>query len=137
MSKSHADPRSRILITDPPDNIYHKIKQAFTDSRFDVSYDPVDRPGVSNLLEIWSCLDDKKRSAADIARELEGMNMRIFKERLATIIANHFSSIRDRYANLTGGPDTGSLRDIAIVGASKARVSANATLDRVKNKIGF
>ena len=137
MSKSHADPRSRILITDSPDDIHHKIKQALTDSRFNVSYDPVDRPGVSNLLDIWSHLDDKQRSAVEIAGELGDMSMRMFKERLATIIANHFSGIRDRYAHLMGGPDTGSLRDIATVGASQARASADATLSKVKNKVGF
>ena len=137
MSKSHADPRSRILITDSPQDIHHKVKQALTDPRFDVSYDPIDRPGVSNLLDIWSHLDDKQRSAAEIADELRDINMRMFKERLATIIANHFSDIRDRYAHLVWGADTGSLRDIATVGANQARASANATLDRVKDIIGF
>ena len=59
MSKSYENKMSRIEITDPPDLIVTKIKKAVTDSTSHVSYDPVNRLGVSNLIDIHSILIEK------------------------------------------------------------------------------
>ena len=52
MSKSHADPKSRIVLTDPADVIFEKIKKAVTDLTSAVTYDEETRPGVSNLIAL-------------------------------------------------------------------------------------
>jgi tryptophanyl-tRNA synthetase len=52
MSKSEANPLSRIELTDTPDEIAEKIKKAVTDMTSEVTYEPEQRPGVSNLIDI-------------------------------------------------------------------------------------
>ncbi|KAI9661668.1 MAG: Tryptophan--tRNA ligase, mitochondrial [Bathelium mastoideum] len=64
MSKSHANPKSRILITDGCEEIEKKIKGALTDSVSGISYDLVERPGVSNLLDIMFHLQDDNKQAS-------------------------------------------------------------------------
>ncbi|RQM06458.1 hypothetical protein DH86_00002299, partial [Scytalidium sp. 3C] len=64
MSKSHADVRSRILITDTPEDIHRKIMAALTDSTNSVSYEPETRPGVANLLHLLSYFDGDQRTPA-------------------------------------------------------------------------
>jgi tryptophanyl-tRNA synthetase len=56
MSKSEQDPKSRIEITDTPDNILEKCKKAVTDFTSEVTFDPEKRPGVANLITIHSLL---------------------------------------------------------------------------------
>ncbi|CAB0008911.1 unnamed protein product, partial [Nesidiocoris tenuis] len=72
MSKSHPDQKSRIEITDSPDEIRSKIKKALTDFTSEVEYDPENRPGVSNLIDIHSLATNKNRT--DIVREAAGLD---------------------------------------------------------------
>lgn len=59
MSKSDPDPKSRILLTDPPEQILEKLKKAVTDFTSAVYYDSTTRPGVSNLISIHSLMSGK------------------------------------------------------------------------------
>ena len=68
ISKPHQDPRSRIYINDGAQVIEDKIGHALTDSINGVSYDPANRPGVSNLLEITSYFYYQPRTAEELAR---------------------------------------------------------------------
>ena len=135
MSKSHDDPRSRILLTDQPEEINRKIKHALTDSRSDVSYDPVGRPGVSNLLDIWSHLDEYKRSPENLASDLGNASMRVFKERVAAAVIDGLAGIRQMYSELV--ENEGALTGIAERGAIEARKSADLTLGTIKDRIGL
>ena len=72
MSKSSSTTKGRIEITDSSDVILMKIKKALTDCKSAITYDPVKRPGVSNLIAIHSTLT--RRSPADICKDVENLD---------------------------------------------------------------
>ena len=137
MSKSHQDFRSRIQINDGPHVIDDKIKLALTDSLTGVSYDPNLRPGVSNLLAIMSYLDEKGRTAEELAQACTSMNMRQFKEMVASAISEGLSSTRDKYNRIMNNDETHYLDDIAIEGSNKARRQAETTMAAVRQAMGL
>lgn len=59
MSKSHKNPNSRIELTDTPDMILEKVKKAVTDCTSAITYNPEERPGVSNLISIHALVTGK------------------------------------------------------------------------------
>ncbi|KAA8643178.1 hypothetical protein EYZ11_009948 [Aspergillus tanneri] len=134
MSKSHADQRSRILLTDAPESIHSKIKSALTDSEIGVTYDPVRRPGVSNLLEILSHLEGI--SCNELATEHQSANLRVLKERLADRVSNHLQPIREKYHSLMGD-ETDYLDHVAEQGARTAKTSAELTMQQVREVLGL
>ncbi|EER40543.1 tryptophanyl-tRNA synthetase [Histoplasma capsulatum H143] len=129
MSKSHNDPRSRILLTDSAEDIHQKIKLALTDSEPGISYDPSRRPGVSNLIEILSHVQggDGSRSFIEMGREHQRLSMRAFKEHVASTITKHLREIRERYLELTNNT-SGYIDSVAEDGAKIARDNADITL---------
>ncbi|EON66508.1 tryptophanyl-tRNA synthetase [Coniosporium apollinis CBS 100218] len=137
MSKSHQDPRSRILISDSTEEIAQKVKTALTDSNSGVSYDPVKRPGVSNLIEIMHHSRADGASCEDIARDCENLTMRAFKEQVAKCIDEHLGEIRQRYEELVGKEKEGYLREVAESGAMRARESAAKTMHLVRDAVGL
>lgn len=137
MSKSDADPKSRILITDSREEIQQKIKAAVTDSIPGVSYDPVARPGVSNLIEIMYHVDGSiSDSCESLATDLKDLSMRALKEKVADTIESHLRPVRERYANALHDR-AGYLEDVKEQGAQKARASADATLKLVREAVGL
>ena len=74
ISKSHQDPRSRIHIDDGAQVIEDKIGHALTDLINGVSYDPANRSGISNLLEITSYFDYQRRTAGELARSYHAID---------------------------------------------------------------
>lgn len=136
MSKSHADPKSRIYITDSPDEISRKIKSALTDSFPGLSYDPVARPGISNLVEIVSHLEEAQ-SSEEVADDCRNLSIRAFKERVTKCIISRLSPIRDEYERLMDADKSQLLEDIAREGASAASTRAKATMDMVREATGF
>ncbi len=74
ISKSHQDPRSLIHIDDRAQVIEDKFGQVLTNSINGVSYDPANRPGVSNLLEIMSYFDYQRRTALELARSYHSID---------------------------------------------------------------
>lgn len=163
MSKSHADPRSRILLTDSADDIHRKIKVALTDSEPLITYDPARRPGVSNLIEILGYTEAESetereregssnsssggggqartRTFEEIAAEHENEGLRVFKEYVADKVAAHLEPIRERYFQLVGDDDDGKrdkyLDDVARMGAEKARANADKTMNKVREAVGL
>jgi len=137
MSKSHQDPRSRILISDSMEEIAQKVKTALTDSISGVSYDPIKRPGVSNLIEIMHHSRADGASCEDIARDCQDLTMRAFKEQVAKCIDEHLGEIRQRYAELMGKEKEGYLREVAESGARRARESAAKTMHLVRDAVGL
>ncbi|MCJ1472844.1 mitochondrial 37S ribosomal protein rsm10 [Lambiella insularis] len=137
MSKSHDDPRSKILLTDSPEDIRLKFKHALTDSIAGVSFAPAERPGVSNLLQIWSHIDDKGRSAQELAEECTTLGMRAFKGLVADEVSKSLSGFRERYQTLTEGKSDLQLEEVAFNGARKARESARLTMQKVRDAVGI
>ncbi|KAG8626621.1 hypothetical protein KVT40_005566 [Elsinoe batatas] len=137
MSKSHANPKSRIHLTDTKEDIEKKIKVALTDSIEGVSYDPTQRPGVSNLLEIAFNMDDQgATSAADLAKDYEGLSLKAFKGQVADIINAKLDPIRNRYMEIEADGER-QIEDAARLGAQRASESANATMRMVRMAIGM
>ncbi|POS81433.1 tryptophanyl-tRNA synthetase [Diaporthe helianthi] len=155
MSKSDANAASRVLITDPEGDIRKKIMRAVTDSQSGfVSYDPVGRPGVSNLLEMLAILegggvrggggrqsksDSRTTTPEEVARGFEGAQhpLKALKERTADAVAAELRDVRERYLELMGNNDGKALDDLEAIGAEKARASADATMKLVKEAVGF
>ena len=137
MSKSHQDPRSRIHINDSPQLIRDKIRVALTDSITGVSYDPANRPGLSNLLDIKSYLDGQRRTPEDFARLYHAMSMREFKVEVTNSITEGLASIRDKYNSLMESDGGRFLDEVAMNGTVKARREAEKTMSVVRRVIGL
>ncbi|KAE8323309.1 hypothetical protein BDV39DRAFT_182616 [Aspergillus sergii] len=134
MSKSHADSRSRILLTDSPYDIHRKVRAALTDSDASITYDPFRRPGVSNLIEILSHLDG--RSCDDLSLEYKSASLRALKEDLAGRISGHLQGIRERYYSLMED-NSGYLDTVSEQGAQAARANADVTMKKIRKAMGL
>ena len=137
MSKSHTDPKSRILITDPPSEILKKCMSAITDSINSVSYDPENRPGVSNLLELLSHFDDQQRSASQLGEAHAGLGLKAFKTLLADCIAEKLAPVSSRFEKLMEEDGGKYLDYVAELGAGRARESAEETMVLVREAVGL
>jgi len=137
MSKSHEDPRSKILLTDSPEKIRLKIKHALTDSTYGISFDPAARPGVSNLLEILSHVDSEGRSPREWAGECKTLNMRAFKELVSDKVSSSLSGFRERYTPLMEGQCQSHLKEVTRQGAKEARENSGRMLVEVRDAIGI
>ncbi|MDQ0198183.1 tryptophan--tRNA ligase [Neobacillus ginsengisoli] len=132
MSKS--DPNKKAFITplDDPKQIEKKIKSAVTDSEGIVKYDKENKPGVSNLLSIYSILGGK--SIAELEEMYIGKGYGDFKGDLAEVVVNVFKPIQEKYYNLM---ESSALDDILDQGAAKANLVASKTLRKMENAIGL
>ncbi|KAJ5205607.1 Aminoacyl-tRNA synthetase class Ic [Penicillium cf. griseofulvum] len=134
MSKSHADEKSRIILTDSPAEIRKKVKVALTDSEASITYDPNSRPGVSNLIEILSHLEGV--SCEDIAADFHSASLRSLKEHVADRVSYHLQPIRDRYITIMEDK-TGYLESVAEEGAEAARANSRETMRQVRDAMGL
>jgi len=132
MSKS--DPNNKAIITplDEPNQIVKKIKSAVTDSDGIVKFDLINKPGVSNLLSIYSILGDK--SIAELEEMYAGKGYGDFKGDLGEVVANFFKPIQEKYYNLL---ESTELDDILDRGAEKANQVASKTLKKMENAMGL
>ncbi|KAL4926540.1 tryptophan--tRNA ligase MSW1 [Aspergillus undulatus] len=133
MSKSHSDERSRIILTDTPEEVQRKVKVALTDSEPGITYDPVRRPGVSNLIEILSHLEG--RSCHEIASGYATASPRALKVHLSEKICQTLSPIREKYGAVMA--DAAALEDISEQGARAARANAEVTMKAVRKAMGL
>lgn len=138
MSKSHTDPRSRILLTDAPDEIQRKVASALTDMINSVSYDPTNRPGVSNLLQLLSLFEDAGgKGPAELADELAGANLKVLKTRVADAVVRGMEGVRDRYFDFLQRDGGKYLDDVQEGGAARARENAGKTMEIVRSAVGL
>jgi tryptophanyl-tRNA synthetase len=131
MSKSAEVGAGSIQMLDDPDMIRRKFKRAVTDSENDVRYDPVEKPGVSNLLDILGAATDQ--APADLAKGYTQYGP--LKADAADAVVELLSPIQDRYRELLA--DRGELTTLLRDGAAKARSVASATLQRAYDAVGF
>ncbi|TVY53632.1 Tryptophan--tRNA ligase, mitochondrial [Lachnellula cervina] len=137
MSKSHSDPRSRILITDPPDVIHKKMMAALTDSTNSVSYDPENRPGVSNLLQLLSHFNTEGKSAQELGLVYANFGLGQFKKAVAESISESLAPIRTKYEQVLAADGGRYLDHVWMQGAVKAKESADATMEVVRRAVGL
>jgi tryptophanyl-tRNA synthetase len=137
MSKSDPSPLSRILITDPPELIQKKLTTAVTDSLNSVSYDPINRPGVSNLLTLLSAFDKEGRSPEQLGTAFEtGMGLGAFKKLVGEAIAEGLKGVREGYERVEREGE-GYFVDVERRGAKVAGENAERTMVGVREAVGL
>jgi len=133
MSKTVESPQGTVLMLDPPDVIMKKVKSAVTDSGTEVSYDPAEKPGVSNLLEIYAAATGSDVDKA--ASTFDGQGYGAFKTAVADSLVELLTPVRERYEELAADP--AELDRQLALGAEKARVIAGPVLERVRRAVGL
>ena len=133
MSKSAESLSGLIEILDTPQANTKKIKSAVTDTGREVIFDSAQKPGISNLLTIFSALTG--RTIVDIQNDFVGKGYGDFKGAVAEVVVDYLTPVRERTLELLGDPT--HLRKILSDGAAKAEVVANATIKDVYEKIGL
>lgn len=132
MSKSDENPKSYISLLDELPVIMKKIKSAVTDSDATIKYDLENKPGISNLLTIYSCISGM--TIAEIEAKYENSNYAEFKNDLANVVANEIEPIQKRYNELINSKE---LDEILDQGRDYANYLANRKLSKVYNKVGL
>lgn len=133
MSKSAKNPYNYIALLDSPDLIRDKIKKATTDSGSEIIYDAEKKPGISNLLIVYSLFSGK--SIKELEKEYQGIGYGKFKKNLAEVVVDFFSPFQKRFRDLENNKDF--VEKILAEGAEKAGVLARETMEEVKNKVGL
>ena len=133
MSKSADSLSGLIEILEIPEVNTKKIKSAVTDTGREIKFDEKEKPGISNLLTIYSALSGSK--VADIEKEFEGKGYGDFKGAVAEVVTNYLAPIRKQTLELLD--DRSHLEKILKAGAQKAEVVADKTLADVYNKVGL
>ncbi|KAL8873435.1 MAG: hypothetical protein Q9174_001110 [Haloplaca sp. 1 TL-2023] len=136
MSKSHTDSRSRILLNDSANAIRSKVKGALTDSIEGLTYDPIRRPGVSNLLSLMAAMDKQKRSEEQLVADCQALSMRAFKDAVSDAITSGLADIKDKYDYFTDSAQSQLLREIIVSGNAKAQSKAEDTMICVRRLVG-
>ena len=133
MSKSNLE--GCVALADKPEEIMRKFKRAVTDSDTErcVRYAPQEKPGVSNLIQIYAAASGK--SYEDIEREFDGQGYGAFKSAVGEAVVETLRPIREETERLLG--DRAYLEGVYRAGAERASSIAEKTLRKVYKKIGF
>lgn len=131
MSKS--DPKGDIFLKDEPNIIRKKIMSAVTDTGSDIIYDPVNKPGISNLLQIYAALSDISIEEAqtkfkDIHQYGE------FKKIVADKVLEEIVPFQERYKAFL---NNNTINEVLNIGKERARKVANKTLTKIKKTVGL
>jgi tryptophanyl-tRNA synthetase len=133
MSKSASSPAGIVEMLDDPKASAKKIRSAVTDSGSEVRFDEAAKPGVSNLLTIFSALTGS--SIPDLEQAYDGRGYGDLKKDLADAVVEFVTPFRDRTLELLD--DTARLDAILLAGADKAGAVAERTLADVYERVGF
>lgn len=132
MSKSDPNQKSFISLLDEPKVIEKKIKSAVTDSEGIVKYDKENKPGVSNLLTIYSILSNK--SISEIEKMYEGKGYGDFKGDLAQVLINTIKPIQEKYTELMNSDELDLILD---QGTEKANFVASKMVKKMETAMGL
>ena len=132
MSKSSENQNGVIRLLDDLEVARKKIMRATTDSDMLIKYDEENKPGISNLINIYSSLTGK--SIDEVEEEFVGSNYGTFKKAVADIVVKELEIIQNKYNEYM---NSDYIDKILEDGINKTRIYAKAKLDAVKRKIGF
>jgi tryptophanyl-tRNA synthetase len=133
MSKSASSPNGIVDLLDDPKVSAKKIRSAVTDTGREVTFDPVDKPGVSNLLTIYSALSG--RTVDELVTAYEGKGYGDLKKDLGVVVADFVAPVQARTRGYLDDP--AQLDKLLGIGAEKARSVASVTLRNVYDNVGF
>ena len=131
MSKSSDDINGTIYFNDEKDNILKKFKSSVTDSENIVRYDPKNKPGISNLIEIYAAVNDKEISETE--KEFENSQYGEFKIAVAETVIDYLDPIKKNFDDLTDD----NLEDIVVSNLKSAKDSAQRTIIEVEEALGI
>lgn len=132
MSKSAENIHSRISLLDEPNKIKKSIMRATTDSDGSIRFDPENKPGVSNLLNIYSVFSGME--IADIEKKYEGCGYGDFKKDLVEVTVDSLAPIKERFNEIR---ESDELIRVLKDGADRANAIAEKTMKRVKENFGL
>src|SRR3989339_224470 len=130
MTKSAASDLNYIALTDNPDKAAKKIMRAVTDTGSEIKYDLEKKPGISNLLTIYSLL--VKKEIKELEKEYQNKMYGEFKKNLAEVVKSFLIDFQKKYNAISDK----EVEQIMAQGTKKIKPIADNTLDRVKMKIG-
>ncbi|MFC5727684.1 MULTISPECIES: tryptophan--tRNA ligase [Nocardioides] len=133
MSKSGSATSGIIFLLDDPKVTAKKIRSAVTDSGTDIRYDPEEKPGISNLLSIYSALTGD--TVASLEEQYAGRMYGDLKKDLADVVVDFVTPFRERTLELL--EDQAYLMQVLARGAAAAGAIAEATLRDVYQRVGF
>ncbi len=132
MSKSAENIHSRISLLDPPNKVKKSIMRATTDSESEIRYDIENKPGVSNLLTIYSVFSNME--IKDIESKYSGCGYGQIKKDLVEIVNDSLIDIQKNYNEIR---ESEALIKVLKEGKEKAQSIAEKTMKRVKDKLGI
>jgi tryptophanyl-tRNA synthetase len=133
MSKSSSSPQGIVDVLDEPAVIRRKILKAVTDADGEIRADEQAKPGVTNLLRIYSALSGQ--SVAGLEARYAGAGYGTFKKDLAEVVVDALAPVRERTEKMLA--DETELDRLLAAGAARARVIAGQTMQAVRDRIGF
>ena len=132
MSKSSENQNGVIRLLDEPETIRKKIMRATTDSEMLVKFDEENKPGISNLINIYSSFTGK--TVSEVEEQFKDSNYGTFKKAVADVVVSELEKIQIKYNEYINGTE---IDQILKQGTEKTRMYAKAKYDAVKRKIGF
>ncbi len=133
MSKSASSDAGIIDVLDEPAAIRKKIARAVTDTEGSIRADEAAKPGVTNLLRIYSALSGT--DIADLTARYAGAGYGTFKKDLAEVVVGALAPIRERAGKMLA--DEAELDRLLAYGAARARPMAQQTMATVMDRVGF
>ncbi|MFT8317848.1 MAG: tryptophan--tRNA ligase [Sporolactobacillus sp.] len=132
MSKSDSNRKATIFTLDDEKDIIKKIKSATTDTESSIRYDRQTKPGISNLLDIFSLCSG--RPVDELVAQYSGKGYGEFKTDVAEVVVATLKPIQERFNELLGSPE---LDDILDEGAEKAYAISSKTLKAAEKALGI
>lgn len=133
MSKSDENENAYVSILDPLDVILRKFKRAVTDSEREIRYDEENKPGVSNLISIYSSTTGK--TIEEIERQFAGLSYGDLKEAVGLSVADVLKPVQQRYNEYSSNKDF--LNTVLKESAEKAFYLSRKTVSKVYKKVGL
>lgn len=132
MSKSDDNDKGCILLLDDINIAKKKIRSAVTDNEKSIKYDPINKPGISNLLSIYSVLSNK--AILELEKEYQGVGYGDFKKALSLVVAEELTKIQTKYYEVI---NSNYLNEVLDKGAERANQIAMKKVYKAFNKVGL
>lgn len=132
MSKSAENPKGVIYLLDDLDKIRKKIMSATTDSEMVIKYDSENKPGISNLINIYISLTGK--TVEETEKEFDGKNYGEFKKAVADVVTEFVGNVQEKYNAFI---ETNTFDKVLDQGRDFVRPIAKAKYELMKKKMGL